>query len=189
MRHSKQRHKLGVKSAHRLALMANLATALLKHGKIQTTLAKAKALRPFVEKIITLACKAAATEDKAKKLHYRRQAIARVRDVKTVALLFDEKVEEFTNRPGGYTRIYKLVPRRGDAASMALIELIDASDEGYKSKRKRPKKVRKGGPAPRAKKLEPAVSKPADQKEKEASGQEESQEQAEAGDDVATKAS
>ena len=136
MRHKNHRHQLGVKKEHRLALIANLAAALLTHGRIRTTLAKAKALRPFSEKIITLAKKAATTDDSAKKLHFRRLAIARVRDKGAVKKLFDERVEEFLVRNGGYTRIYKLVPRIGDAADMAIIELIDAADAGYeKSKR------------------------------------------------------
>ena len=71
MRHRKHRHQLGVKKEHRISLMANLAVALFVHGRIQTTLAKAKALRPFAEKLITLAKKAAQTEDNARKLHYR----------------------------------------------------------------------------------------------------------------------
>lgn len=137
MRHKKHRHQLGVKKEHRSALMANLATALFTHGRIQTTLAKAKALRPFCEKIITLAKKAAATDDQAKKIHFRRIAIARVRDKQAVKALFDEKVAEFTQRNGGYIRIYKLVPRVGDAADMAIIELIDGADEGYKKSKKK----------------------------------------------------
>lgn len=148
MRHGNHRHQLGVKKAHRTALVANLAVALFTHGRIETTLAKAKALRPFAEKVITLAKKAEATENMAEKLHYRRLAISRIRDPKTVALLFDTKVKEFENRTGGYTRIYKLVPRRGDAASMALIDLIEAADEGYGSSRK--KKSRKATPRARA---------------------------------------
>lgn len=140
MRHKKHRHQLGVKKEHRMALMANLAGALFKHERIQTTLAKAKALKPFAEKVITLAKKAALTEDTVKKLHYRRQAIAKVRNPKIIAKLFDEKAEQFSNRPGGYTRIYKLLPRRGDAAPLGLIELIDADDQGYKSKRKKTNK-------------------------------------------------
>lgn len=148
MRHGNHRHQLGVSKSHRTALVANLAVALFTHGRIETTLAKAKALRPFAEKVITLAKKAAATENPAEKLHYRRLAISRIRDPKAVALLFDTKVQEFTGRLGGYTRIYKLIPRRGDAASMALIDLIEASDEGYKSTRK--KKARKAAPRARA---------------------------------------
>ena len=137
MRHSKRRHVLGVTGPHRAAMMGNLSVALITHGRIETTLAKAKALRPFIEKVITLAKKAEQANDAARKLHFRRLAVARVRDKKAVAKLFDERVSEFTNRAGGYTRIYKLGQRIGDAAEMALIEMIDASDEGYeKPKRK-----------------------------------------------------
>ena len=145
MRHSKRRHILGVSGPHRSALLGNLSVALITHGRIKTTLAKAKGLRPFIEKVITLAKKAHQANDAARKLHFRRLAISRVRDKKAVAELFDTKVEEFTNRSGGYTRIYKLGQRVGDAAEMALIELINASDEGY------PKPSKKAG-KPAAKK-------------------------------------
>ncbi len=137
MRHSKRRHKLGVTGPHRSAMLGNLSVALITHGRIQTTLAKAKALRPFIEKVITLAKKAETANDAARKLHFRRLAISRVRDKQAVAQLFDERVTEFIERNGGYTRIYKLGQRIGDAAEMALIELIDAQDEGYS---KRPNK-------------------------------------------------
>lgn len=137
MRHSKRRHVLGVTGPHRSAMMGNLAVALVSHGRIETTLAKAKALRPFIEKIITLAKKAEKANDAARKLHFRRLAIARVRDKKAVALLFDERVTEFTERAGGYTRIYKLGQRVGDAAEMGLIELIDGNDEGYEKPKKK----------------------------------------------------
>ena len=129
MRHLKHRHELGVKKAHRPALMANLAIALIKEGRIKTTLAKAKALRPFIEKIITLA--------KNGSLADRRLAASRLRNKEAVQLLFNEKVEEFKDRQGGYTRIYKIGTRVGDAAEMALIELIPAADEGYGKKRKK----------------------------------------------------
>ena len=131
MRHSKKRHKLGVSGPHRSAMLGNLSVALITHGSIRTTLAKAKALRPFIEKIITLAKKAEVANDAARKLHFRRLAIARVRDKRAVAQLFDTRVSEFIERNGGYTRIYKLGQRVGDAAEMALIELIDGSDEGH----------------------------------------------------------
>lgn len=134
MRHRKHSNQLGVKKEHREALLANLSTALLTHGRIKTTLKKAKALRPFVEKVITLA--------KNGSLHSRRIAISRVRDTDAVHGLFDDKVEQFRDREGGYTRIYKLGTRRGDAAEMALIELIDADDEGYEKKRKPKSKVK-----------------------------------------------
>ena len=136
MRHSKRRHILGVSGPHRSAMMGNLSVALITHRRIETTLAKAKALRPFIEKIITLAKKADKANDPARKLHFRRLAIARVRDKKAVALLFDERVDEFTVRAGGYTRIYKIGQRVGDAAEMALIELIDGNDQGYEKRRK-----------------------------------------------------
>ena len=128
MRHRKHSNQLGVKKEHREALLANLSSALIKHGRIQTTLKKAKALRPFVERVITLAKKGS--------LHDRRIAISRVRDIDAVHQLFDERAEQFANRNGGYTRIYKIGARRGDAAEMALIELISAEDEGYGKKNK-----------------------------------------------------
>jgi len=142
MRHRKHRFQLGVKKEHREAMMGHLATALFLHGRIETTLAKAKALRPFAEKIVTMAKKAEATDDVARKVHLRRLAIARVRDKAAVKKLFDERASEFMDRSGGYTRIYKLLPRIGDAADMAIIELISGDDEGYKkpSRKKASKK-------------------------------------------------
>lgn len=142
MRHSKRRHTLGVTTPHLSAMMGNLSVALITHGRIKTTLTKAKALRPFIEKIITFAKKAEAANDPARKLHYRRLAISRVRDKKAVAQLFDDRASEFTERNGGYTRIYKVGQRIGDAAEMALIELIDGNDEGY-SKRPAKKAAKK----------------------------------------------
>jgi large subunit ribosomal protein L17 len=137
MRHGKHNHILGVKKEHRDALLANLAVALITHGRIETTLAKAKALRPFIEKVITLAKRADRAEVAEQKLHFRRLAIARVRDVGAIRVLFDEKVSEFLKRNGGYARIYKLVPRRGDASPMAIIEFVLADDVGYKKARRR----------------------------------------------------
>lgn len=142
MRHKKHRHQLGVKKEHRIALMANLASSLIIHGRIKTTLAKAKALRPFVEKIITLAKKAEKSESPAAAVHYRRQALAKIRNKEALRILFNEKVGEFTNRSGGYTRIYKVGTRIGDAAEMGLIEFIAADDEGY-TKPKAKKAVKK----------------------------------------------
>lgn len=141
MRHRKHRHQLGRKKEHREALMANLTAALIRHGRIQTTLSKAKALRPYAERVITLAKKAnGLPADKA--LHYRRLAQSRVRDTEAATLLFKERVVEFQDRPGGYTRIYKLGTRVGDGAEMAVIQLIPASDEGYtKPKRRAAKKA------------------------------------------------
>lgn len=156
MRHCKHRHQLGVKKEHRIALLANLAAALFVHNRIKTTLPKAKALRPFAEKVITLAKKAAQTDDRAKKLHFYRLALAKVRSEEAVAILFTKRAQEFLNRNGGYTRIYKLaIPRIGDGAEMALIELIAANDEGYK---KAPKKA-----APKAKKSKEAAAPAAEE--------------------------
>ncbi len=138
MRHLKHKNQLGVKKEHRAALMANLASSLIKTGRIRTTLKKAKALRPFVEPLITLAKKG--------DLHHRRIAISRLRDEEAVRLLFSTRVTEFAKRNGGYTRIYKLGDRRiGDAAEMALIEFVGAEDAGYRKSRRRGK-ARKATP-------------------------------------------
>ena len=145
MRHNKRKHKLGVSGPHRSAMMGNLMTALITHGRIETTISKARALRPVIEKIITLAKKAEKANDAARKLHYRRLAIARIRDKNAVAKLFDELVTEFTDRNGGYTRIYKLGQRIGDAAEMGLIEFVDGNDEGY-SKKPKKKAAKKKAP-------------------------------------------
>ena len=140
MRHRKHNHLLGVKTAHRTSLVANMSCSLIENGRIKTTLAKARALRPAIEKAITLAKKAHVSEDVAKKVHYRRQAIARLRNKDAVKKLFDELVEQFAGRNGGYTRIYKLaIPRLGDAADMAIIEFVEAIQE-KKAKKKRTSK-------------------------------------------------
>lgn len=141
MRHRKHNHQLGVKSAHRSSLIANLSCSLIENGRIKTTLAKARALRPSIEKAITLAKKAHASDDSSKKIHYRRLAIARLRSKTAVAKLFDELVEQFANRSGGYTRIYKLaIPRLGDAAEMALIEFVEEVAKKKTKKKKTSKK-------------------------------------------------
>lgn len=132
MRHHKHSNQLGVKKEHRLALMANLSAALIREGRIQTTLKKAKALRPFAERLVTLAKKGG--------IPNRRLVMARVRDAAAVKTLFDERASEFTDRQGGYTRIYKLGPqRRGDAAEMAIIEFVPADDPGYRAGKRRAK--------------------------------------------------
>jgi|SRR5471032_91890 large subunit ribosomal protein L17 len=151
MRHSKHHASMGVTVEHRRAMLSNLATALITHDRIETTLAKAKVLRPFIEKVITKAKQAAAKTDKKDALHLRRLALSDVRDETAVTLLFNEKHKEFTNRQGGYTRIYKLGMRRiSDAAEMALIEFVKADDVGYtKSKGKKSGKAKKAK-APKA---------------------------------------
>jgi large subunit ribosomal protein L17 len=159
MRHQKHRHQLGVKKEHRAAMVAALASALFEHRRIKTTLAKAKALRPFAERLITLAKKAEQSTEGSQKLHYRRLAAARLRSPGALQTLFDERASEFLNRAGGYTRIYKLHPRGTDASPMALIELIPASDEGYKkSKRNQGAATSKAKAAKAAKADKPAAA-------------------------------
>jgi large subunit ribosomal protein L17 len=117
MRHQKQRHKLSRDSAHRKALYSNLAGALLEHGRIQTTEAKAKAVKPEIEKLITLARRG--------DLHARRQALSALgQDKFAVHKLFEEVAPRYAERPGGYTRILKLGPRRSDATEMVFLELV-----------------------------------------------------------------
>jgi large subunit ribosomal protein L17 len=147
MRHNKHHASLGVTREHRKAMLSNMGASLIKHGRIETTLTKAKALRPFIEKVITKAKNAAAASEKKDAIHLRRMALKDVRDEAAITLLFNEKAKQFANRSGGYTRIYKLGPQRiGDAAEMALIELISAEDEGYKkSKGSKKKSAKKTG--------------------------------------------
>jgi len=153
MRHNKHHASLGVTREHRRAMMSNLAAALITHGRIQTTLTKAKALRPFIEKVITKAKHAAAKTDKKDALHLRRLALTDVRDETALTLLFNEKYKEFANRAGGYTRIYKLgAQRANDAAELALIEFVKADDPGYKKS-----KGRKSGKGKAAKAAAPAA--------------------------------
>ena len=162
MRHQKHHASLGVTRSHRAAMMSNLAAALITHDRIQTTLAKARALRPFIEKVITKAKHAAGKAEKRDAVHLRRLALRDVRDEDAVTLLFNDKYKEFSSRAGGYTRIYKLGPQRlGDAAELALIEFVKADDPGYKKSRgKKPasKAKRKKADAPAA---EPATEAPA----------------------------
>ncbi len=138
MRHRKHNHQLGVKTAHRTSMLANLSCSLIENGRIKTTLARARALRQTIEKIITLAKKAHVAQDPAKKIHYRRLAISRLRSKSATTKLFDELAEQFVNRQGGYTRIYKLaLPRLGDAAEMALIEFVEDAKPKKKKKAKK----------------------------------------------------
>lgn len=149
MRHKKHTHSLAGRSvAHRAATLSNMAASLIEHDRIETTLAKAKALRPFVEKIITKAKQAAAKTEKKDAIHLRRLALKDVRNEDMVTLLFNEKYKEFANRNGGYTRIYKLaLPRVSDAAEMAIIEFVKADDQGYKKSKKPAKGKKAAAPA------------------------------------------
>ena len=117
MRHQRSGKKLGRDSAHRKALYSNLAGALIEHGRIQTTEAKAKAVKPFAEKMITLG--------KRGDLHAGGRRSPRFARTTIVHALFAEVAPRFADRPGGYTRIVRLGPRQGDAAEMVYLELVD----------------------------------------------------------------
>jgi len=117
MRHAKQRNKLSRDSAHRRALMRNLSRELIEHERIRTSQAKAKAVKPRVEKLITLARRG--------DLHARRQALSELgQDKFLVHKLFEEIAPRYAERPGGYTRIVKLGPRRSDSTEMVFLELV-----------------------------------------------------------------
>jgi len=148
MRHKEHKYGLGITREHRESLMSNLATSLIKHGRIQTTLTKAKALRPFIEKAITKAKKAASKTEKKDAIHLRRLALKDIRDEDAVTKLFNETYKEFVNRNGGYTRIYKLGRRDSDASEVALIEFVKADDQGYKKKNRARKPAKKTAAKP-----------------------------------------
>ncbi|MBM3778222.1 MAG: 50S ribosomal protein L17 [Acidimicrobiia bacterium] len=125
MRHNVAHRKLGRVTEHRIALLRNQATALIRHEHIETTLPKAKELRPFVERLITIARRGVAAGDAAgKTLHARRLVLADIQDRDVVSKLFETIAPRYTERPGGYTRILKLGFRRGDGAEMAFLELV-----------------------------------------------------------------
>jgi large subunit ribosomal protein L17 len=117
MRHARTGKKLGRDSAHRRALYANLACSLIEHGRIKTTEAKAKAVKPFAEQMITLGRRG--------DLHARRQALAQLRSQEVVHKLFADVGPRMAERPGGYARIVKLGHRAGDAAELVYLELVD----------------------------------------------------------------
>jgi large subunit ribosomal protein L17 len=124
MRHRVAHRKLGRVTEHRIALLRNQATALLRYEHIETTVPKARELRPFVERLITVAKRGLATGDAVKKLNARRHVSEDLADIKVVDKLFGEVAPRFSARPGGYTRLLKVGPRRGDSADMARIELV-----------------------------------------------------------------
>lgn len=144
MRHGKKFNHLGRKSAHRKAMLANMACSLIKHKRINTTVAKAKALKVFVEPIITKA-KSENNQSAEKGMHNRRVAFSKLRNKHAITELFGAVAEKVGDRPGGYTRIIKLGNRLGDNADMALIELVDFN-ETYESgkKKKSTRRSRRG---------------------------------------------
>jgi large subunit ribosomal protein L17 len=125
MRHNVAHRKLGRVTEHRLAMLRNQAIALLRHEHIQTTIPKAKELRPFVERLITIAKRGVAAGDAGgKTLHARRMVLAEIPDPAVVGKLFETLAPRFAERPGGYTRILRVGFRRGDSAEVAQIELV-----------------------------------------------------------------
>ena len=161
MRHQRSGKKLGRASAHRRALLANLTAALIEHGRIKTTVTKAKAVKPLAEQMITLGRRG--------DLHARRQATAFLRSRDVVHHLFAEVAPRFKDRPGGYTRIVKLGPRPGDSAEMAYLELVgyEYKPEGKADKTAKadttPKDEKKEA-APKAEDKKAAAKKPAAKK-------------------------
>ena len=117
MRHRKKGRKLKRTASHRRAMLRNLATSLFRHERIETTTAKAKELRPYAERLITLARRG--------DWHARRLVARRIQDREILGKLFDEIASRYAERPGGYTRILKLGTRKGDAAEISLIELVN----------------------------------------------------------------
>src|SRR4051812_23407033 len=151
--------RLGGSPAHQRLILSNLATALFEHGRITTTEAKARVLRPVAEKLITKAKKAELGS--VQSLHNRREVLKTIRDKSVVHALFTEIAPTFQERPGGYTRITKLGPRKGDNAPMAVIELVT---EAYTPKPAKPKakQAEAAGPATSAKVEKAAEDAPAE---------------------------
>ena len=152
MRHGKKVNHLGRKTAHRRAMLANMACSLIEHKRINTTIAKAKALKQFVEPMIT--------KSKQDTTHNRRIVMSRLRQKEAVAELFREVATKVGDRPGGYTRIIKLGNRLGDNADMAMIELVDFNEiynAGKATKKKSTRRSRRGGSSKVA--IPPAITK------------------------------
>jgi len=129
MRHKVAGKHLGRDTDHRRLLRRNLMNALFRHERIKTTEAKADAIRAEAEKLITMAKRSVSAADPPDGVHHRRIIFARLRDKDNVAKLFDVLAPRYEDRAGGYTRVYKLGPRKGDAAPMVLLELVDREEE------------------------------------------------------------
>lgn len=168
MRHGYANRKLGRTSSHRNAMFRNQLASLIASERIITTLPKAKELRPIAEKLITLA--------KNDSVHARRQAARQVPDDALIAKLFDTIGPRFSTRPGGYTRIMKLGARRGDAAEMAILELVERSADAGEAKAEKPAKAKKAAPkaeaAPAAEEKPKRTRKAAPKAEESAAGEE-----------------
>jgi len=148
MRHQKKTIKLGRTAEHRKALLANQVCSLIEHQRIKTTLAKAKAVRPLAEKMVTLG--------KRGSIHARRTALATLRQKNAIKKLFDDIAPRSTERNGGYTRIVKLGQRKSDSAPMAFIEWVDAAP-AIEEKAAEEKKAKRKAVKPDAKQKEPAL--------------------------------
>ena len=149
MRHNAGYRKLGRTSSHRRALLRSLTTSLFRHERITTTLPKARELRPFAERLITLA--------RRDDLHARRQVVRQVSDREVVKKLFSVLGPRFTSRPGGYTRTLKLGPRQGDGADLAIVELV-GSEPVFKKQADEKKSRRERKAAAKAKAAEEAAA-------------------------------
>ncbi|WP_036379797.1 50S ribosomal protein L17 [Muricauda sp. MAR_2010_75] len=154
MRHGKKFNHLGRTAAHRKAMLANMACSLIEHKRINTTVAKAKALKQFVEPLITKA-KIENNQTTEKGTHNRRVVFSNLRSKEAITELFSTVAEKVADRPGGYTRIIKLGNRLGDNADMAMIELVDFNEvyNAGKPKKKSTRRSRRGG----SKKAEPVA--------------------------------
>jgi large subunit ribosomal protein L17 len=152
MRHQKKTIKLGRTAEHRRALLANQVCALIQHQRIKTTLAKAKAVRPLAERMVTLG--------KNGSIHARRRAFAVLRQKNAVKKLFDDIAQRSAERNGGYTRIVKLGARKSDSARMAFIEWVDA-EHIAEEKPKREKKAKRKEPEARSQQITPEAEQPA----------------------------
>ena len=139
MRHGKKINHLGRKTAHRKSMLANMACSLIEHKRINTTVAKAKALKQFIEPLVT--------KSKEDSTHNRRIVFSRLRQKEAVAMLFRDVAVKVGDRPGGYTRIIKLGNRLGDNADMAMIEFVDYNEiyNADKPKKKTTRRSRRGG--------------------------------------------
>ncbi len=160
MRHGKKINHLGRTDSHRKAMLANMASSLILHKRITTTLAKAKALRTYVEPLIT--------KSKNDTTHSRRTVFSYLKDKETVTILFREVAEKVANRPGGYTRIIKLGNRLGDNAEMALIELVDyntafSQNDGSKVGKKATRRRGSGASKAKAETAAPAATAKAEE--------------------------
>ena len=172
--------RLGGSSAHQRHIMANLATALFEHGKITTTEAKARRLRPYAERLITFA--------KRGDLHARREVLTVVTDRGVVHTLFTEIGPRFATREGGYTRITKIGPRKGDNAPLAVIELVEEEASAAPSRRRRPRRAPARASRRAADAAAPASAEPAAEQEEEAAEPEAVAEEAMAEDSAAEEA-